>query len=484
MAQRQAPQAPQNGGVPPYPPYGQGGYPPAYPPAFWYAPPGAPYPYGPGGFDPNAPGTGAPGAGVPGSGAYGAPPAGWAYGPAPRAAYRPPQYAYGQPGRPEAQARDGSSAHAAQPRRRKNRAPLAVLLLCAGLAALVLLTGAAVDAVRRGGALRERPEPGQVPSFTIEAPPEQQDDGLSTVEIARTVSPSVVCINVYEPGSIAVAGSGSGVILNEEGFIVTNAHVVENTSALTVQLDDGRELSAWVVGADVRTDLAVIKITADGLVPAVFGDSTALEVGERAVAIGNAAGLFSNTVTQGVISGLNREVTLESSSGYITMNLIQTSAAINPGNSGGALVNRFGQVIGINSAKMSSSQFEGIGFAIPTADAQPIVADLIDYGYVRDRVALGVMVIALSPATGPANGLPEHGLYISAIEEYSDLNRHDVTVGDVILSADGVTLLDTSDLLDVLETHKPGETVRLEIQKHGSGSVVTVDAELVESRNP
>lgn len=482
MAQRQAPRAPQNGDVPPVPPCGPGVYPPA-PYGGYYSPCG-PYPYG---ANPLYP-AGQPGPGVPGTEASGMGakevPAGWAYNPAPQYAYGPaPQYAYGQPPRPETQARSAVAARAGQPRRRKNHAPLVVTLLCVGLAALFSLAAAVTAAMRRGGALRERPEPGEVPSFTIEAPPEEQDDGLSTVEIARTVSPSVVCINVYEAGSIAVAGSGSGVILNEEGFIVTNAHVVENNSALMVQLDDGRELSAWVVGADTRTDLAVIKITAEGLVPAVFGDSNALQVGERAVAIGNAAGLFSNTVTQGVISGLDREVTLEAGNGYVTLNLIQTSAAINPGNSGGALVNRFGQVIGINSAKMNSSLFEGIGFAIPTADAQPIVADLIDYGYVRDRVALGVMVIALTPATGPSNDLPEQGLYISAIEEYSDLNRHDVTVGDVILTADGVTLVTTSDLLDVLETHKPGETVRLEIQKHGSGKVITVDAELVESRD-
>lgn len=447
-----APQAPQYAScpqAPQYPGYPQhGGWP--------FYPPNPPYPAGPG----------APYPPYPGPYAYGTP------GAPQKSACGMPRYAAGMPPRA-----------AKTPSRRKNRAPLVVALLCVWLAALVSLTGAAIGVMRRGGALRERPKPGEVPSFTIEAPPEEMDNGLSTVEIARTVSPSVVCINVYEPGRISIAGSGSGIIFNEDGFIVTNAHVVENSSALTVKLEDGREMSAWVVGSDTRTDLAVVKITADGLVPAVFGDSDALQVGERAVAIGNAAGEFSGTVTQGVISGLNREVTMESSNGYVTMSLIQTSAAINPGNSGGALVNRFGQVIGINSAKLNSALYEGIGFAIPSADAQPIIADLIDYGYVKDRVALGVMVIALSPATGPSNDLPEQGLYISGIEEYSDLNRHDVTVGDVILKADGVTLVTTSDLLDILETHKPGETVELEIQKHGSGTVITIDAELMESRN-
>ena len=173
------------------------------------------------------------------------------------------------------------------------------------------------DALRSGGAARRRPTPGEVPSFTIEDLPEDADGGLSTVEIAKTVGPSVVCINVYEPGSISIAGSGSGIILNEDGFIVTNAHVVEGSSAVTVLLDDGRELDAWIVGSDTRTDLAVVKITADGLVPASFGDSDILQVGERAVAIGNAAGQLSGTVTQGIISGLNREISMQAGNSVV-----------------------------------------------------------------------------------------------------------------------------------------------------------------------
>lgn len=448
MDQRQYPQYPQQPGGP-CPPYVQQ-------PGMEY-PPYPPY---------GGQGSAAP--------PYGGPVYGQGGGPVPP---RAPQYVYQTPG-----SMPGVPG-GKPPRRRRNRAPLVAVLLCLGLAATVFLAGEAFDALRSGGAARRRPAPGEVPSFTIEDLPEDADGGLSTVEIAKTVGPSVVCINVYEPGSISIAGSGSGIILNEDGFIVTNAHVVEGSSAVTVLLDDGRELDAWIVGSDTRTDLAVVKITADGLAPASFGDSDILQVGERAVAIGNAAGQLSGTVTQGIISGLNREISMQAGNSVVTMNLIQTSAAINPGNSGGALVNRFGQVIGINSAKLNSSMFEGIGFAIPSADAQPVVEDLIAYGYVKDRVALGVMVIALSPVTGPANDLPSQGLYISSVEDYSDLNNHDITVGDVILTADGVTLETTSDLLDVLETHKPGETVRLEIQKRGSGNVVTVDAVLTESRS-
>ena len=146
------------------------------------------------------------------------------------------------------------------------------------------------------------------------------------------------------------------------------------------------------------------------LTPATFGDSNNLQVGERLVVIGNAAGRLAGTVTQGILSGLDRQISVQMSDGtVVTMNLLQTDAAINPGNSGGAVVNRFGQVIGISSAKLSGADYEGLCFAIPTADAQPVVQNLIAYGYVKDRMTLGVTVIALSSATGPDRGLPAQG---------------------------------------------------------------------------
>ena len=232
MDQRQYPQYPQQPGGP-CPPYVQQ-------PGMEY-PPYPPY---------GGQGSAAP--------PYGGPVYGQGGGPVPP---RAPQYVYQTPG-----SMPGVPG-GKPPRRRRNRAPLVAVLLCLGLAATVFLAGEAFDALRSGGAARRRPAPGEVPSFTIEDLPEDADGGLSTVEIAKTVGPSVVCINVYEPGSISIAGSGSGIILNEDGFIVTNAHVVEGSSAVTVLLDDGRELDAWIVGSDTRTDLAVVKITADGLKP-------------------------------------------------------------------------------------------------------------------------------------------------------------------------------------------------------------------------
>ena len=311
--------------------------------------------------------------------------------------------------------------------------------------------------------------------------PETADGGLTTAEIAQRVAPSVVSVHIYEQDSLAPSSMGSGVVLTQDGYIITNAHVVEGASGINVLFADGTEMDARIIGVDEKTDLAVIKVAGEGLVPAEFGDSGVLAVGERAVAIGNAAGQFDGTVTQGVISGLDREVTVTVGGRDVTMSLIQTDAAINPGNSGGALVNRFGQVVGINSARMNSAFFEGICFAIPTRTAQPVVENLIAYGYVRDRGVLGVTVIALTGVNGPPNGLPAQGLYISEIAANSDLVRSDVTVGDIILEADGQVMETAADLSAVVQSHKLGETVHLKVQKYGSGSVIEVDAALVES---
>lgn len=356
-----------------------------------------------------------------------------------------------------------------------------VTLLCLALAAIVALGGL----VRRlaAGVPASQPDAGGEKPVTMQLDdlPETADGGLTTAEIAQRVAPSVVSVHIYEQDSLAPSSMGSGVVLTQDGYIITNAHVVEGASGINVLFADGTEMDARIIGVDEKTDLAVIKVAGEGLVPAEFGDSGALAVGERAVAIGNAAGQFDGTVTQGVISGLDREVTVTVGGRDVTMSLIQTDAAINPGNSGGALVNRFGQVVGINSARMNSAFFEGICFAIPTRTAQPVVENLIAYGYVRDRGVLGVTVIALTGVNGPPNGLPAQGLYISEIAANSDLVRSDVTVGDIILEADGQVMETAADLSAVVQSHKLGETVHLKVQKYGSGSVIEVDAALVES---
>lgn len=356
-----------------------------------------------------------------------------------------------------------------------------VTLLCLALAAIVALGGLVWRLA--AGVPASQPDAGGEKPVTMQLDdlPETADGGLTTAEIAQRVAPSVVSVHIYEQDSLAPSSMGSGVVLTQDGYIITNAHVVEGASGINVLFADGTEMDARIIGVDEKTDLAVIKVAGEGLVPAEFGDSGALAVGERAVAIGNAAGQFDGTVTQGVISGLDREVTVTVGGRDVTMSLIQTDAAINPGNSGGAMVNRFGQVVGINSARMNSAFFEGICFAIPTRTAQPVVENLIAYGYVRDRGVLGVTVIALTGVNGPPNGLPAQGLYISEIAANSDLVRSDVTVGDIILEADGQVMETAADLSAVVQSHKLGETVHLKVQKYGSGSVIEVDAALVES---
>ena len=297
------------------------------------------------------------------------------------------------------------------------------------------------------------------------------ESGLTTAEIAEKALPSVVGINIYSASQVSAIGEASGIILDTNGYIITNAHVVEDAAAVTVVFDDGTEVNAGVVGSDTRTDLAVVKIAPEGLelIPAEFGDSTLCRLGDDVVAIGNAGG-FYNSVTRGVISGLNREV-----SSSIGINLIQTDAAINPGNSGGALLNSGGQVIGINSSKIIGSEIDSMGFAIPISEAKPIIDQLISYGQVTDRVVLGITIVALNQTTGSMYGLPEQGLYITQIDQASNLFAAGVTRGDVLLSANGTTLMENDDLLRLLEECVPGDEMTFEVSRSdGSETTVTI----------
>ena len=357
-----------------------------------------------------------------------------------------------------------------------------VTLLCLALAAIVALSGVALRLLNGTPAYQGEAGENNTVTMNLNDLPETADGGLTTAQIVEKVGPSVVSIHIYEQDSVAPSAMGSGVVLTQDGYIITNAHVVEGAFGINVLFPDGTEMSARVIGVDETTDLAVVKVAADGLTPAEFGNSATLAVGERAVAIGNAAGQFDGTVTQGVISGLDREVTVTIGGKDVTMSLIQTDAAINPGNSGGALVNRFGQVVGINSARMNSAFFEGLCFAIPTQTAQPVIDNLIAYGYVKDRGVLGVTVIELTAVNGPPNGLPEQGLYISELAPNSDLVRQDIAVGDIILEAEGKPMQSAADLTTIVQSRKLGETIHLKIQKYGSGTTIEIDAALVESQ--
>ncbi len=312
---------------------------------------------------------------------------------------------------------------------------------------------------------------------------------LSTEQIVEKIQPSIVAITTYfEAQGYSGQGLGSGIIMREDGYIVTNAHVVENAQGITVILSDAEtKYEGRVVGIDTKTDLAVIKVDATGLTPAEFGNSEETKVGEKVLAIGSPQSLeFAGSVTQGIVSGLNRTLTARDDLGSMTTysNLIQTDAAINSGNSGGALVNEYGQVIGINSAKVIATGSDGMGFAIPTSEAKPIIDDLIQHGRVTGRVMLGITASAVDEVRARLNQWPT-GLLVQSTEEGSDISKKGVVPNDIITKADGQELDGFQSLSDVLDGKKPGDTVELEVYRQGSrygesGRFFNITVELME----
>jgi len=275
--------------------------------------------------------------------------------------------------------------------------------------------------------------------------------------IAKAVMPSVVSILVYEQGMLLVPSSqGSGIILTENGYIITNAHVVENaTRGIKVILFNEEEYQAEIVGYDSKTDLAVIKINAENLTPAVMGNSDQLEIGEEIVALGSPAGLYGS-LTKGVVSGLDRMIKTEIEN--IEMNCIQIDAAINPGNSGGALVNMYGQVVGISSSKFASELYDGIGFAISINAARPILEELISEGYIKGRVRIGITFHEVSDASAEIYET-EPGLYIAAIDESCDIANSGLAIDDTITHINGYKVTNAEDVDVAIEGKKPGDMI-------------------------
>lgn len=302
------------------------------------------------------------------------------------------------------------------------------------------------------------------------------DGKLTPTQVASKVRPSVVGIVAYVPssansfygyGDTLAQSEGSGIIMSADGYVITNAHVISGATGIKVVLNNDEEYTAEIVGSDPATDLAVIKIEADNLTPAEFGDSSALEVGEYVAAIGNPGGLMlSNSMTQGIVSGINRP--LSGSDGGYTMNYIQTDAAINPGNSGGALVNEYGQVIGINSVKIAQTEYEGLGFAIPISDAKPIIDDLIANGKVTGRVRLGVEGRQLDEMTARYNDIPL-GFQIYKLDPGADIASKGVVAGDIITKIDGQELSAVGGIREYLRDFKPGDVVTLTVFRRTSG---------------
>ncbi len=314
----------------------------------------------------------------------------------------------------------------------------------------------------------------------------QEEGALSPKQVYSQVSPSVVAITSYGADFMSGDSYGSGIIMNEEGYIITNAHVLSNANnVMRVKLLSGEEYEATFIAADSKTDLGVIKIDAPDLQPATFGNSDQLSVGDTVYAIGNPGGpQLESSFSSGMVSGINRKVVIEGNS---EMSYIQTDAAINPGNSGGALINAFGQVVGINTAKMSSTStgtaYEGLGFAIPISQAQPFIDQLIQYGKVLNRVKIGASFQVVDETTAALYNLPQ-GLYVYQIEDDSNLLQAGVQPGDVITHADGQALADVDQLKDIIREKQVGDTVRLTVSRQRRGSTQSqqfeVDVQLIE----
>lgn len=307
------------------------------------------------------------------------------------------------------------------------------------------------------------------------------DSVSPVVPIAEKVSPSIVAISLktmardYFGRVYEGQGTGSGIIIDNQGHIVTNNHVVEDADDITVVLSNGKELEATLVGRDPQTDLAVIKVAPDNLTAAELGASSKLKVGELAVAIGSPMGTeYAGSVTAGIISGLNRTVSV----GDNSIKLIQTDAAINPGNSGGALVNSEGKVIGINTIKLAETTVEGMGFAIPIDEAKPIIQDLINNKKIS-RPYLGIQCMTLSKEDAERYNLPQ-GVYVSAVVDYSGADRAGLRRGDIITKMDGKKILTVEELTAEIKKHKVGDTVQLEIYDE-SNNYKTISVKLSES---
>lgn len=256
------------------------------------------------------------------------------------------------------------------------------------------------------------------------------------------------------------AGQGSGFITSQDGYILTNHHVVNGASTITVVLPDKREFKAQVIGSDARTDVALIKIDATGLPFLRMADSNKLKVGEWVMAAGSPFGL-KNTITAGVVSAINRDT-----GDYLSF--IQTDAAINPGNSGGPLVNYYGQVVGITTSKIVSETYEGMGFAIPSQTVKSIVDTLVKNGYVEGRVKIGISGIAVTSDQASNYNIPQ-GIYVQSIVSGGPCDGTSLEEGDIITEVDGETITSFADVYAILETHKPGDKIKVKYYSSSSG---------------
>ncbi len=292
---------------------------------------------------------------------------------------------------------------------------------------------------------------------------------LTIAEIAAMTANSVVEIRTEAVATdtwmmqYVTEGAGSGVIVSTDGYILTNNHVIEDAKTIKVTLKDGTEYDATLVATDSQTDVAVIKIDASGLTSAVYGDSDKLVVGDLAVAIGNPLGQLGGTVTAGIISALDRELTIDGKS----MTLLQTDASINPGNSGGGLFNEKGELVGLVVAKSSGSDVEGLGFAIPINTVKEVANQLVNYGYVKGRVAMGITFVDLtSTQYALSYGVRTLGIYVKSVDG-ENAKKSGIQAGDMIYYIDDTQITSASDLTSTIQKYSVGDKIRVTVVRNG-----------------
>ena len=379
------------------------------------------------------------------------------------------------------------------PKNKQHSRGLALGLCGVAAACLLFAGGAVIGTMAAGGSASTdssttASDSDSVPTLQINSKPASDSsgsadnydtaDGMAGEDIYKKVSPSVVSvISTTAEGT----GSGSGVIMSKDGYIITNNHVVEDAQSVSVQLSDGTSLDAEIIGTDEQTDLAVIKVTpTTGLTAAEFGDSDELEPGEYAYAIGSPGGVqFANTITGGRISAINRDLTVNDR----VMTLIQTDASINNGNSGGALINKYGQVVGITSAKLSGNAFgsatvEGMGFAIPINTAKDIVDELIQNGYVSGRPSIGITGQNVESADGSVAGVQ-----VYSIDSRAKAASEGLQVGDVITAVDGTPTPTMDEVNTLKQDKKAGDKLTLSVYRISTGKTVNITITLTDSHD-
>lgn len=403
--------------------------------------------------------------------------------------------------------------------KKHHRAGKTLLAAVALLLAAALCFGAGYAGVRVAGNAKNKVILQQIVASGSDSGtslPAMAEGTLTSEAVAELVKSSVVAITTekmttgnYWFGSYVLSGAGSGIVISEDGYILTCAHVINGASKITVELRDGTTHEAEVAGMYVNGDVAVVKIDADGLTPVVVADSDALRQGAVCYAVGNPEGRFSGSISDGIVSALDRTISVQVESGAgrgnslydmfyggynarssITLNVIQMTAAVSPGNSGGALFNDRGQLIGMVSAKSSDSDSEGLGFAIPSNTAMEIAAQLIATGTYEDveqpsdnvtptdnKAILGITVTVLDAQTAAQYNV-NPGVYVRSITEEST-RRAGLREGDRIISVDDVLVSQSSDVTDYLAGKEPGDTVTLNVER--SGRMVTLQVTLLQN---